>query len=108
MPNQGLAWLQCLSQCLHAWLILLQDANPLGEIILGTGADKFSIDEEPIAGDFSFTLHTPFRDFPLIADSRDEKMQWIKGFQAVFERLEAMVPLAPRVRCSTYELDSKY
>ena len=86
----------------------LQDANPLGEIILGTTADKFSVDEEPIAGEYSFTLHTPFRDFPLIADSREEKMQWVKAFQAVLENLEGIVSGSPSVRCSTYELETKY
>lgn len=87
---------------------MLQDANPLGEIILGTAADKFSVDEEPIAGEYSFTLHTPFRDFPLIADGSEEKMQWVKAFQSVFENLEGMIPGSPRARCSTYELETKY
>lgn len=89
--------------------MILQDANPLGEIILGTAIDKFSVDKEPMAGECSFTLHTPFRDFPLIAESNDEKMQWVKAFQLVFEKLEELVaPTSPRARCSTYELETKY
>ena len=64
---------------------LFQDANPLGEIILGTAADKFSVDSQPLAGECSFTLHTPFRDFPLVADSVEDK-NW---FQCLHE------PVAP-------------
>jgi len=94
--------------CYDLIQFFLQDANPLGEIILGTTADKFSVDEEPLAGEYSFTLHTPFRDFPLIADNSEEKMQWVKAFQSVLENLEEMVSGSPRARCSTYELETKY
>ena len=102
--------LHIYSALLHYFdcITILQDATPLGEIILGTAADKFSVDEEPMAGECSFTLHTPFRDFPLIAENNDEKMEWVKAFQMVFEKLEMMTPTSPRARCSTYELETKY
>ena len=87
----------------------IQDATPLGEIILGTTADKFTVDEESLAGEYSFTLHTPFRDFPLIAESQEEKEQWVKAFQLVFGHImDTMLPMSPRARCSTYELELQY
>jgi len=80
----------------------------LGEIILGATADKFTVDEESLAGEYSFTLHTPFRDFPLVAESQEEKGQWVKAFNLVFEHIVDNIPMSPRARCSTYELELQY
>lgn len=70
----------------------MQDAYPLGEITLGpakdgyevleTGPDKFS--DQPNM----FMLKAPYRSrggFPLVAETEQEKKEWIEALKAVIE-----------------------
>lgn len=81
------------------------DAHPLGEIILGSIAEGFSIEESTNAGEFAFTLHTPKRVFPLlpVPENRTEKSEWVMALQQVLEQ-PPVSPSSPS-RGSTYELD---
>lgn len=69
----------------------IQDAFPLGEIVIGTSADGFSVDENAPddlgGGENAFVLNTPTRTFPLLADTSDEKHMWITAIRDAIEHL---------------------
>ena len=67
----------------------LQDAFPLGEILLGSSSEGFSVDEtappELGGGENAFMLNTPTRTFPLLAETSDEKLSWIATLTEAIE-----------------------
>ena len=87
-------------------LFHMQDAHPLGEILLGSVAEGFSLEESINIGEFAFALHTPKRVFPLIPvpENRMEKAEWVTSLQQVLHEPPAS-PSSPSMRFSTYELD---
>ena len=69
---------------------ILQDAFPLGEIVLGTETEGFSVDESaPFdlgVGENGFVLNTPNRIYPLQAATAEDKLEWIATFRAAIEK----------------------
>ena len=61
----------------------------MGEIILGTPSEGFSVDEtappELGGGENSFVLNTPTRTFPLLAETSEEKISWLAVLRASIE-----------------------
>ena len=85
---------------LYHSIFTLQDAFPLGEIILGSSSEGFSVDEtappELGGGENAFMLNTPTRTYPLLAETSDEKLSWIATLNEAIE-----VDLSDQ--CSTLE-----
>lgn len=90
---------------LHACDVI-QDANPLGEILLGSTAEGYSVEETVNHGEFAFVLHTPKRIFPLIPvpENLTEKTEWVMALQQIIQQ-PPQSPSSPSMRGSTYELD---
>lgn len=69
---------------------LLQDPFPLGEILLGTETEGFSVDEmapyDLGVGENGFVLNTPNRIYPLQAATSEEKHDWIATLRRVIAR----------------------
>lgn len=61
----------------------------MGEIVLGTTTEGFSVDEtaplELGGGENAFVLNTPTRTFPLLAETSDEKLSWLAVLRAALE-----------------------
>lgn len=72
----------------------IQDAFPLGEIIMGNASDGFSVDEnapyELGGGENAFILNTPLRTYPLLAETSEEKVSWIAVLRAAIERVSSL------------------
>ena len=72
-----------------------QDANPKGEVFLGYKNDNFAIREGVKPGDhdqdYSFTLHTPDRDYVMSADTKEDRKRWMEALRAVIN-----TPLNPK------------
>eukprot|EP00731_Ephydatia_muelleri_P029286 Em0020g930a len=66
------------------------DAFPLGEIILGTEAEGFGVEEgsshDTGSSDSSFILNTPTRSYPFLAETPEEKLSWIAVLRASIEK----------------------
>ena len=76
------------------------DAFPLGEIILGTEAESFSVEEgsshDTGSSDSSFILNTPIRSYPFLAETPEEKLSWIAVLRASIEKAHTFAgPLTP-------------
>lgn len=84
-----------------------QDAFPLGEIVMGTESEGFSVDEsapyELGVGENGFVLNTPNRIYPLQAATAEDKLNWIAMFRAAIEKAS----LSPNgtVYTETYDTD---
>ena len=84
-----------------------QDAFPLGEIVLGTESEGFTVDEsapyELGVGENGFVLNTPNRIYPLQAATAEDKLNWIAMFRATIEKAS----LSPNgtVFTETYDTD---
>lgn len=67
----------------------IQDAFPLGEIVIDSSSDGFFVDEnapdELGGGENAFVLSTPTRTFPLLAENPDDKQRWITLLRDVIE-----------------------
>ena len=79
---------------------LPQDAFPLGEIVLGTESEGFSVEEgsshDVGSGDSSFILNTPTRSYPFLAETAEEKLSWIAVLRAAIEMAHTFAgPLTP-------------
>lgn len=68
----------------------LQDAFPLGEIVIDTSSEGFFVDEnapdELGGGENAFVLNTPTRTFPLLAETAEDKREWISILRDVIEK----------------------
>ena len=91
-------------------MLLLQDPHAHGEIVLGSAADGYHVDDNVPArlADrmYIFMLHVPSRGgggFPLLAESRESKKEWIKSLTKVIE--ESTGSPDQSVAPSTYEED---
>jgi len=75
----------------------VQDAFPLGEIILD--CQGYSVDEQAPdelgGGENAFVLNTPTRTFPLLAETIDEKLQWIPAIREAIENSRAASIASP-------------
>lgn len=73
-------------------LLPVQDANPLGEILLGSPSQGYSIEEdcppEFNAGEYAFVLVTPIRNYPLIPEEQtaEEKASWVECLRQAIEK----------------------
>lgn len=72
--------------------LILQDANPLGEILLGSPSQGYSVEEECPpeynAGEYAFVLVTPIRSYPLIPEEQtaEEKARWVECLRHAIEK----------------------
>ena len=85
----------CQSYCLNTSPFTpIQDAFPLGEIIMGNASDGFSVDENAPydlgGGENAFVLNTPLRTYPLLAETSEEKVSWIAVLRAAIERVSSL------------------
>ena len=82
--------LDSVSVCFAA-ICFAQDANPLGEILLGSASQGYGINEECPpeynGGEYAFELLTPIRSFPLIPEPQksEEKASWIECLKSAIE-----------------------
>ena len=85
-----------------------QDAFPLGEIVLGTETEGFSVDEsapyELGVGENGFVLNTPNRIYPLQAATSEDKLDWIATFRAAIDRASSS-PNGVASFLQTYDTD---
>ena len=85
---------------------LLQDANPKGEVFLGHRTDNFAVREGVKPGDhdqdYSFTLHTPERDYVMSADTKEQRKTWMETLKAVIN-----TPLNPKEKAELYDAKRK-
>ena len=69
--------------------IYTQDAFPLGEIIVGSSSEGFSVDEnapdELGGGENAFVFNTSTRTYPLLAETIEEKQDWISALRGAIE-----------------------
>ncbi len=75
-----------------------QDAYPLGEISLGAAKDGFEVTESlpDHLGEYPhmFMLKVPYRSkggFPLLAESEQQKKDWMSALKTVIDNLEVGV-----------------
>ena len=75
---------------MNAYLVCLQDAFPLGEIVIDSSSEGFFVDEnapdELGGGENAFVLNTPTRTFPLLAETAEDKHEWITVLRDVIEK----------------------
>jgi hypothetical protein len=59
-----------------------QDAFPLGEVVIGSRSEGFSVDENAPddlgGGENAFVFNTTTRTYPLLAETTDEKHAWVE------------------------------
>lgn len=93
----------------YVFLHLSKDAFPLGEIVLGTETEGFSVDETAPydlgVGENGFVLNTPNRIYPLQAATAEEKLDWIATFRAAFEKASNSPNGVASYLDSTYDTD---
>lgn len=86
----------------------LQDPFPLGEIMLGTETEGFSVDESAPydlgVGENGFVLNTPNRIYPLQAITSEEKHDWIATLRKVITRASSS-PNGVASLLETYETE---
>lgn len=91
----------------------MQDSHPLGEIILGSSADGFYVDEDVPSKlqdhMFIFMLHVPNRaggGYPLYADSAQSKKEWMEALRGAI--IEGYGSPDQSIAPMTYEDDELY
>ncbi len=71
-------------------IIIFQDAFPLGEVVIGSSGEGFSVDENAPddlgGGEGAFVLNTTTRTFPLLAETPEEKHSWVHVLREAIER----------------------
>lgn len=59
-----------------------KDAFPLGEVIIGSNNEGFSVDENAPddlgGGENAFVFNATTRTYPLLAETTEEKHEWVK------------------------------
>lgn len=59
-----------------------QDAFPLGEVVIGSGSEGFSVDENAPddlgGGENAFVFNATTRTYPLLAETTEEKHVWVE------------------------------
>ena len=92
-----------------------QDAYPLGEVTIGSSDDGFEITDkvpEHLADQPGvFMLKVPYRSkggFPLLAETEDEKKEWMSVLKSVIEGPPSVISLGDDEICSMYENERDY
>ena len=65
----------------------MQDAFPLGEVVIGTAEEGFSVDENAPddlgGGESAFIFNATTRTYPLLAETTEEKHAWVDVLRQV-------------------------
>ena len=96
---------------MYSQWIILQDASPLGEILLGSESEGFHLrdhgSKELGGGDCCFTLVTPVRPYDLIPvpETTEEKQLWMSVLQTAIADCGKHRDLPGSYTGTTYEMD---
>lgn len=74
-------------------IFLFQDAFPLGEVIIGSAGEGFSVDENAPddlgGGESAFMFNATTRTYPLLAETTEEKHAWVQVLRQAIEKADS-------------------
>lgn len=70
-----------------------QDPFPLGEVVIGSASEGFSVDENAPddlgGGESAFMFNATTRTYPLLAETTEEKHVWVKVLREVIDTVSS-------------------